>query len=91
MLKRDFTTTSLVQEGLDCTQALGSLAKGTSNTQTLIKGSVMTHHQILLPSQMEMGAAALLAHFCDRFCVFTYGSSWDISLLPAWWQSYLHF
>lgn len=86
MLRRDFTTTSLLQAGaLDCTKALSSLAEGTSDTQTLIQASAMTHHLILLPSQTEVGDAALLAHFCYWFCVFTYGSPRGISLLPAWW------
>lgn len=86
MLRKDFTTPSLVQAGFDCTQALSSLAEGTSNTQTLIQASVVTHHQILLPSQTKMGDVALLAHLGYRFCVFTYGRPWGISLLPSWWQ-----
>lgn len=62
MPRRDFTTTGLVPAGFDCTQAPSSLAEGTSNTQTLIQVSAMTHHQILLPPQAETGDAALLDH-----------------------------
>lgn len=67
MLRRDFSTTSLIQAGFDCIQALRSLAKGISNTQMLIQATVMTHHQILLPSQTETGDAALL--FTGSVCL----------------------
>lgn len=43
----------------------------------------MTHDGIPLPLQTEMGDAALLAHFCYWFCVFTYGNLWGISFLLA--------